>query len=117
MDGGASERAIKVPTPMSGNEDSIGRVPQGLGLGHMKVDGKGNDGSQDSTHVENGPKVTNELAFLLFTRVGHHHGTLSSPEHTGANTENTTSGDGKGAVLGVVVAEEGTGVEDIGGTT
>ncbi len=73
--------------------------------------------SNNTTSVEDDPEERDVATLVLLRRVGHHNGTLSSPEKTSADTEESTGKDGETRVLSLLENEEGSGVDAVTDTT
>ncbi len=59
----------------------------------MEGNGEGNGRADKGTELENGPKDAVAAALVLFSRVGHHDGTLGGPEQRRAEAQNGASQD------------------------
>ena len=55
-----------------------------------KVDGEGNDGTDERTKLEYGPEDTKSLAFIPLEGVAHHNASLSRPKQSGGDSKNGT---------------------------
>ena len=75
--------------------------------------GKWDEGTDHTTQVEDHPEGGNVFALVLLRRIRHHDGTLSSPQHSGAKTEQGSRKDDKAAVAVMVVREDGDNVEAV----
>lgn len=69
--------------------------------------------ADNGAQVEDDPEPRNIFTLILLGRVRHHNGSLGAPQKTSADTQESTSEDEETVVLGVVVAEEGSGVNTV----
>jgi hypothetical protein len=69
--------------------------------------------SNDTTQIENHPEPGNETTLGSFVWVGHHNGTLSSPQQSSTDTQEGTSEDQESSIFGVRVAEETASVDAV----
>lgn len=69
----------------------------------MEILTQGYSCTDDSTYIEDSPEDTNKCTLLALSRVGHHQRSLSSPQKTCADAENSTCSDHERARMRVNV--------------
>ena len=91
----------------------IGAVGDGAVGGGVDVLAERDQTTNDGAGVEDDPEPTDVAALCVLRGVGHHDGALSSPQETGAETEEGTGEDDETLILGVVEAQEAGGVKRV----
>jgi hypothetical protein len=91
--------------PTEWRTHDISRGCHGIQMTLLKVDREGDDGTDERTKLEDGPKDTESLAFILLERVAHHNASLGRPEQGGGDTEECTGKNQEPArALGLVTS-------------
>ena len=91
--GVAKEECEKCAAGHKDDESNVSSIGDIFVADDGEVLSKGNQRSNDGTHVEDTPEPSEVATFLLFKRVRKHDGSLSSPKKTSTNTEKSSSKD------------------------
>lgn len=128
------EEAKSGPNNHEDNETDVCSIVDWTFLLDVDVLAEWNEGTDDSTHVEDHPEPRyivslslrplkqgslpgNISSLALLRGITHHNSTLRSPKQTSANTQHCTSEDQESRVLGVVVAKKSSDVERVAEAT
>ena len=102
------------------HDDHVGPIGTGAsttGIGVVPLENQGDDVTNDTSTVEDGPEDGKVLALVTLLGVAHHDGTLGAPQPTGTNTEQARGNDNKDDRGDEVVGQEGSDIETVSQTT
>ena len=93
MRGSAGHEFKAFVVTLNERTDDVCRGCHGIQMTLLKIDGEGDDGTNERTELEDGPEDTECLAFILLEGIAHHDASLGGPEQSGGDAEECAGED------------------------